>query len=160
MKKSIAILACAALLCGCAPKADNGNAATETEAAVENAVEAPATGGLPANGTVHELTDATLYTPGVKVSNLTVLDFNAVWCGPCRQLAPVLEELAKEYEGRVTFVSIDVDTFGSLFESFNMGQSIPAVLVIRPDGSTQKYVGTGDLLPAEKFRAIIDSNLC
>ncbi len=151
MKKSIAILACAALLCGCAPKADNGNAATETEAAVENAVEAPATGGLPANGTVHELTDATLYTPGVKVSNLTVLDFNAVWCGPCRQLAPVLEELAKEYEGRVTFVSI--------FESFNMGQSIPAVIVIRPDGSTQKYVGTGDLLPAEKFRAIIDSNL-
>jgi len=88
-----------------------------------------------------------------------VIDFWATWCGPCMAMAPLIDELAKEYEGRVTFVSIDVDTFGSLFESFNMGQSIPAVIVIRPDGSTQKYVGTGDLLPAEKFRAIIDSNL-
>ena len=66
---------------------------------------------------------------------------------------------SRKHPQHLEHLSIDVDTFGSLFESFNMGQSIPAVLVIRPDGSTQKYVGTGDLLPAEKFRAIIDSNL-
>lgn len=110
-------------------------------------------------GEVVELTDASVYAPGVKVPQLTVLDFNAVWCGPCRQLAPVLEEMATKYEGRATFVSVDVDKFGELFEAYKMGQSIPAVLFLKPDGTTKKYIGTGDLLPAEKFDALIKANL-
>lgn len=111
------------------------------------------------DGKVIELKDAALFAPGVKVDQLTVLDFNAVWCGPCRQLAPVLEEMAEKYKGRATFVSVDVDSLGELFEAYNMGQSIPAVLFIRPDGTTQKYVGTNELLPAESFSAIIEANL-
>ncbi len=113
----------------------------------------------PVGGEVIELTDASVYAPGVKVPQLTVLDFNAVWCGPCRQLAPVLEEMATKYEGRATFVSVDVDKFGDLFEAYKMGQSIPAVLFLKPDGTTKKYIGTGDLLPAEKFDALIKANL-
>lgn len=111
------------------------------------------------DGKVIELTDASLVAPGVKVSQLTVLDFNAVWCGPCRQLTPVLEEMAKKYEGKVTFISIDVDKFGELFEAYNLGSSIPAVVFMRPDGQNKSFIGTGDLLPATAFEALIEANL-
>ena len=46
---------------------------------------------------------------GETLARPAVVDFNATWCGPCRQLAPILEELAKEYAGKVDFYSIDVD---------------------------------------------------
>lgn len=95
----------------------------------------------------------------MKVEQLTVLDFNAVWCGPCRNLAPVLEQMAEKYKGRVTFISIDVDKFGSLFEAFKLGSSIPAVVFITPDGERKVYIGTGELLPDTAFEAIIDANL-
>ncbi len=157
MKKTAIYLAAVLLAVSCGNNTgDNSAADTGKETAATTVVT---TEGYEPDGTVHELTSDTIYTPGVHVPNLTVLDFNAVWCGPCRQLAPVLGDLAREYEGRVTFVSIDIDTYGELFDSFQLGNSIPAVLIMRPDGTTAKYVGTGDLLPAEKFRAIIEENL-
>lgn len=110
-------------------------------------------------GVVNELEDADLIQPGTPVNKLTVIDFNAVWCGPCRQLTPVLEEMAKKYDGKVDFVSVDVDKFGNLFEAYNLGTSIPAVLILSPDGKSVSYIGTGDLLPADKFEAIIDNLL-
>ncbi len=60
-----------------------------------------------------------------------VIDFNATWCGPCRKLAPVLEELAAEYEGRVDFYSIDVDQNKELAKALEI-QSIPYVLFFSP----------------------------
>ncbi len=111
------------------------------------------------DGKVIELADASVLAPGVAVSQLTVVDFNAVWCGPCRQLAPVLDELAAKYAGKVTFVSVDVDKFGDLFEAYNLGNSIPAVLILNPDGTKKSYIGTGDLLPASAFEAILDAEL-
>lgn len=111
------------------------------------------------DGKVIELEDAAALTPGVKVEQLTVVDFNAVWCGPCRQLTPVLEDLAAKYQGKVTFISVDVDKFGALFEAYNMGESIPAVLFLKPDGTSFKKIGTGELLPAENFEKIINDNL-
>lgn len=133
-------------------KADEANAVEVEQADVTLAPVAT-------DGKVIELDNASLVAPGVKVSQLTVLDFNAVWCGPCRQLTPVLEEMAKKYEGKVTFISIDVDKFGELFEAYNLGSSIPAVVFIRPDGETKSFIGTGDLLPAEAFEALIEANL-
>ena len=56
-----------------------------------------------------------------------VIDFNATWCGPCRRLAPILEELAAEYEGRVNFYSIDIDKNRELASMLQI-QSIPYVL--------------------------------
>lgn len=112
-----------------------------------------------ADGKVLELDNPALLAPGVKVEQLTVVDFNAVWCGPCRQLAPVLEEAAAKYAGKATFISVDVDKYGELMEAYNLGNSIPVVLFLKPDGTKEHYVGTGDLLPAEKFYALIDEKL-
>lgn len=121
--------------------------------------QAPAVAPVAKDGKVIELANAAELAPGVKVKQLTVVDFNAVWCGPCRQLAPVVEEMAKKYAGKVTFVSVDVDRFGDLFAAWNLGSSIPAVLFISPDGKTEAFIGTGELLPAAKFDNIIKARL-
>ncbi len=112
-----------------------------------------------ADGKVLELDNPALLAPGVKVEQLTIVDFNAVWCGPCRQLAPVLEEAAAKYAGKATFISVDVDKYGDLMEAYNLGNSIPVVLFLKPDGTKEHYVGTGDLLPSDKFFALIDEKL-
>lgn len=151
-----ATAAAAMALASCStPAGQSTSETTEADAPASQYAPLPTSVG----GEVIELTDPAVYAPGVKVPQLTILDFNAVWCGPCRRLAPVLEEMAIKYEGKATFVSVDVDKFGELFEAYSMGQSIPAVLFLKPDGTTKKYIGTGDLLPAEKFDALIKANL-
>lgn len=157
MKKIFVIAIAALALASC-----GGNQSTQTTETEEAAVEQPAVAlnaPVAQDGKVIELEDAATLTPGVKVEQLTVVDFNAVWCGPCRQLTPVLEDLAAKYQGKVTFISVDVDKFGVLFEAYNMGESIPAVLFLKPDGTSFKKIGTGELLPAENFEKIINDNL-
>lgn len=161
MKKIALYLVCALALASCGSKA-NQQVDAQADAAMEAAcinADADVVNGYAPDGTVHELDNAGLYAPGVRVPNLTVLDFNAPWCGPCRQLTPVVHELAGVYEGRVTFVTVNIDNYGELFEAYNLGNSIPAVLFIKPDGTTESYVGTGELLPSENFAAIVDRNL-
>ena len=148
-----------AALASCSTKSnDKATEINELEAQqVEQSVVAVAP--VATDGKVIELTNPTLLPVGVNVEQLTVVDFNAVWCGPCRQLAPVLEQMAEKYKGKATFISVDVDNYPELFKAYQMGNAIPAVLILRPDGKTLKYIGTDDLLPAEKFEAIIDANL-
>lgn len=140
-------------------KKDSAESAKTDKVETAGSAATDADGFYAPDGTVHELTNASLYTPGVKVPNLTVLDFNAVWCPPCRALNPVLHQMAEKYSGRVTFVSIDVDSYGPLFMAWQVGESIPAVVFIKPDGSTSYTVGTGDLMPAEKFASMLDGLL-
>lgn len=70
-----------------------------------------------------------------------VFDFNATWCGPCRMLAPILEELAEEYKGRVNFYSIDVDNNKDLAKNLKI-RSIPYVLFFK-NGASEPEIMVG-----------------
>lgn len=69
-----------------------------------------------------------------------IVDFTATWCGPCQKLAPILEELAVEYKGKVNIYKVDVDKCKDLAQAFKIS-SIPAVLFIPKDGTPQMMVG-------------------
>lgn len=107
--------------------------------------------------TVVVLENDTIYSPAKTVDALTVLDFNATWCGPCKQFAPAFEEVAAKYPD-VDFVSVDVDVNPATAQAFGI-QGVPTVVLLKPDGSMKQYVGTDSLLPAEKFDAIVAAAL-
>lgn len=111
-----------------------------------------------AAGDVVNLTDDNVFRPSSKVDALTVLDFNATWCGPCKMLHPVFEAAAKTFAGKVRFVSVDIDNLPQTAAAFDV-QAVPTVIVLRPDGKSERFVGTQDLLPAEKFEKIVRDNL-
>ena len=69
-----------------------------------------------------------------------VIDFFATWCGPCKATAPIVEELAKEYAGKIDFYKVDVDQEEELAALFGI-RSIPSLLFIPKDGKPQMQVG-------------------
>ncbi len=69
-----------------------------------------------------------------------LLDFWAAWCGPCRMLAPVLEELAAEYDGKALIGKVNVDEEGELAAKFGV-MSIPTVVLIRDGKEITRSVG-------------------
>ena len=70
-----------------------------------------------------------------------IVDFTASWCGPCQRIAPILEELAAEYKGKVVIYKVDIDKERGLAEAFNVS-SIPAVLYI-PAGEGEPIMTIG-----------------
>ena len=69
-----------------------------------------------------------------------LIDFYADWCGPCKMMGPVIEELAAEYEGRAKVGKLNVDESGDIAERYGV-MSIPTLLVISKGQVTGKYVG-------------------
>lgn len=69
-----------------------------------------------------------------------VIDFYADWCGPCKMVAPVLEELSKEYAGKVDFYKVDTDAEQELAAAFGI-RSIPSILFCPAEGKPQMAMG-------------------
>jgi len=84
-----------------------------------------------------------------------VLDFYADWCQPCKMVAPIIEELSTEYEGKVNFFKIDTEAEQELASAFGV-QSIPSLLFIPVNGKPQMAAGA---LPKASFVEVIEKEL-
>lgn len=79
---------------------------------------------------VREVTDATWENDVVKSELPVLVDFWAPWCGPCRMVAPIVEELAQEYSGKVNFLKINTDENPMVPAKFGI-RSIPSLLIFK-----------------------------
>ena len=86
---------------------------------------------------------------------IVIVDFYAQWCGPCKALSPILEEISDEYAGKVDVYKIDVDQEEDLAIAFGI-RTIPTLLFIPIDKNPQIMVGG---LPKNKLKEAIDSIL-
>ena len=84
-----------------------------------------------------------------------VIDFYADWCGPCKMVAPIIEELSAEYAGKVNFYKIDTEAEQELAAAFGI-QSIPSLLFIPQEGQPQMAAGA---LPKQTLQEVIDKEL-
>ena len=69
-----------------------------------------------------------------------VIDFSATWCGPCKKIAPIIEELAAEYEGKVNIFKCDVDENDELTSKFGV-RNVPTVIFLKGEEVVDKHVG-------------------
>ncbi len=84
-----------------------------------------------------------------------VIDFFADWCMPCKMLAPTIDKLSKEYEGKVAFYKVNTEEEAELSGAFGI-QSIPSLMFIPVEGQPQMSAGA---LPEAQIKKIIDENL-
>lgn len=87
-----------------------------------------------------DITDATFEEEVEKNAGLTVVDFWAPWCGPCRMVGPVLDQLAGEFEGKVKVTKVDVDQNVKTASKFNV-RSIPMILFFKDGKLVDQVLG-------------------
>ena len=87
-----------------------------------------------------EITDATFEEEVVKSDTPVVVDFWAEWCGPCKMIAPLVEELAGEYDGKVKFTKLDVDSNPQTPMQFGI-RGIPTLLIFSGGKPVGQVVG-------------------
>ena len=87
-----------------------------------------------------EFTDGNFQTEVLNSDKLVVVDFWAEWCGPCRAIGPVVEELAKEYEGKAKIGKVNVDNNSTVSTNFGI-TSIPCILFFKGGKIVDKQIG-------------------
>ncbi len=88
-------------------------------------------------------------------SGITVVDFFATWCGPCKMLAPVLEGLSGDMEGKAKFIKVDIDQSLDLANEFQIA-SVPTMVIFKDGQKVEQLIG---FLPKEKIQQTIEANL-
>jgi thioredoxin 1 len=88
----------------------------------------------------NEFTDSNFKEKVLNSEKLSVIDFWAEWCGPCRAIGPVIEELSKEYDGKVNIGKVNVDHNPQISMDYGI-TSIPAILFVKGGQVVDKLVG-------------------
>jgi thioredoxin 1 len=106
-------------------------------------------------GNVAEFTDANFEAEVLQSSTPVLVDFWAPWCGPCRMLAPSIEQLSTEYAGKVKIGKLNTDDNGDVAAKFGI-RSIPTLLIFKDGQVVNQLVGA---LPKDKIAEQIDRSI-
>lgn len=102
-----------------------------------------------------KVVDNTIFSELMAAGQPLLIDFWAPWCGPCRMMAPVIDELSGEYEGRVIVAKCNVDDADDLAAQFNI-RNIPTLVLLKDGGLVERFVG---VVPKQDIVKSIESVL-
>ena len=108
-----------------------------------------------ASENIKELTDANFEDEVLKSEVPTLVDFWAVWCGPCKQIAPMVDALADDYKGRVKVAKLDVDHNQIMAQQYGV-KSIPTLLIFKGGKVVGQMVGA---MPRSKLETELKKHL-
>ena len=104
---------------------------------------------------IKHVSDASFEADVLKSDKPVLVDYWAEWCGPCKMIAPVLEDMAKEYAGRLTVAKLDIDANPGITSQFGI-RGIPTLILFKDGKPHAQKVGA---LSKSQLAAFVDSNL-